>query len=278
MNKLKSAAVGIAGLSLLGVSTASFAEPTLDYTTTNYGAFSHDPFGGFDWNAAASAVTAGFNPDGTTVFTTEYWADAVAVVDTNGTSFASALQATGGFPAGAEFTIHATITETAVALSANVAEFTATGGSFTIYYDPLANANLTTGAGIKDGTPIISGEILPGVAGVFVSTGGGTGGTGTFEFKANVTSTDNAFINPDLLASNAVSTIQFGSSTTNWSGPPTSTPSGGIPAGALLFQADGNQAFSIPEPGTIGLIGLGLLGLSRIGRRRKGNFQSLATA
>ena len=272
MKTFKQAAIGLASFGLLAVSSSCFASPTLSYNTTNYGAFINDPFGGFDWNSAGSAVTSNFTPDGMTVFTTEFWADAVNVLDTGGSSLASALTAGPGFdvPLGAEFTIQAFIDETATLLNPVTAAFTATGGTYNIWYQPTFNANLVTGAGITDGSLILSGSILPGFAGTFTALPVG-GGTGIFTFLATVDSTNNAFINPDLLDTESVSTIQFGSSTTSWT-EPTSTPSGAILAGDLIFQADANQAFTaaaVPEPGILALAGLGLFGLMGLkGHRR----------
>ena len=268
MKTLKHAVAALTGLGMLAAASSSLAIPTLSYTTTNYGAFSHDPWGGFDWNSAGSAVTNGFVPDGATVFTTEFWADAVNVQDPGGNNLASALTAN-GVPNGAEFTIQAFINETAVPLNATTSSFTAVGGSYNIWYQATSNANLVTGAGITDGTLILSGSILPGFAGTFTALPVG-GGTGIFTFLGTVDSTNNAFIDPDLLDTEAVSTIQFGSSTTAWT-QPTSTPSGAIPAGALIFQADANESFNVavPEPGMIALTSLGLFGLAGLKRRRR---------
>lgn len=274
MTKSKLAATGLALFGLLSASAPALAQPALSFTTTNYGAQVLDPFGGFDWNSAGTAVAPGFVEDGATVFTTEYWADAVSVKRTDGTSFLAFLAAAGFNPSnlvpqGAEFTINALINETAVAAGANSSTFTAVGGSFNIYYDALANAVLATGAGITDGTLILSGSILPGHAGTFTTSG--TGGIGDFGFTAIVGYTNPLYISPDLLGTHVASTIQFGAATTNWTDP-TSVPGANgatdpLPNPALHFQADANQSFSIPEPGTIALMGIALAGL--VGSRRR---------
>jgi hypothetical protein len=268
MKLLKTAALGLSAFGLLGAATSALALPSLTYTTTNYGQVVDDPFGAFDWNSAGSAVTVNFNTIGNTI-TTEYWADATAIQTAGGGALYAPLTAN-GTPNGAEFTIHAIITETATSCGVGCANFSATGGTFDIYYDPLANANLVTGAGITNGLHMMSGDILPGVAGQFALDGLG-GGTGNFTFNTNVTFTNTdtttaAYYNPALDNSHTVSTIQFGNSTTGWTSP-TSTPTGAIPAGALIFQADANQSFSVPEPGTLALLGLSLAGLGGMRRR-----------
>jgi hypothetical protein len=257
--KLASAALGAA---LVGLASGASAAVILT------GDGNREPFGGFDWAQEGSAVTSGFAPVTGTVISTTYWANAIAV-NREGGGVLSTPNLSPFNPAGTyEYTVLATIQETVTCLnmSCSQAQFTATGGEFRIWYDTAPDSNLVTGAGITDGDLIIRGDIDPGPAGIFVANG--SGGTGVFEFTGNVLFTNTMFINPELATSNAVATLQFGSSTTNWT-PPTGTPLGAIPAGSLLFQADGNQAFQVPEPGTLLLGGLSLL-LAGMGRRRLG--------
>lgn len=273
MKTFKKAALGVAALALSTAVTPITAAPTLEYQPDNYPLVTLDPFGAFDWNSAGSAVTEGFVPDGSTVFTTEFWADAVNIQDPGGINFSGTFLEASGLtpPTGAEFTIQAFINETAT-LSGPTATFFATGGSWTIWYEGEADADLIAGTGITDGIEVMSGSILPGFAGTFTALPVG-GGTGVFNFLATVDSTNNAFINPNLLDSEAVSTIQFGTSTTGWTFP-TGRPSGGPLAGEgiLVFQADANQSFQpeiIPEPGVLALLSLGLLGVAGFKHRRR---------
>lgn len=267
----KKIAVGLAALGLLAAAAPSYAIPSLTYDPTNYGIVNVDPFTAFDWNSAGAAVTSGFTPDGSTVFTTEYWADAIGIK--SGASTVAGSLTAAGVANGAEFTINAIILETAtLSVDGNTSFFTATGGTWVIYYEALSDANLVTGAGITDGAIVMSGTILPGYAGSFTNIPA-TGGTGIFTFNATVDYTNPAFINPSLASTLAVSTIQFGTSRTDGSDP-TSVPgaAGGtdaLPTGdnVFLFQADANQSFAIPVPGTLALMSLGLLGLTGLGRR-----------
>jgi hypothetical protein len=262
MSSTRKLASALFGAALVGLSSAASAAVILT------GDGNREPFGGFDWAQNGNAVTTGFAPVTGTVLTTTYWANAIAVNSANGgvlsTPNLSPFNAAGTY----EYTVLATIQETVTCINASCSQalFSATSGSYQIWYDTSPDSNLVTGTGITDGTLIISGSINPGAAGVFVASG--TGGTGVFEFTGNVGFTNTSFINPELLSTNAVATLQFGSSVTNWT-PPTGTPTGAIAPGALLFQADGNQAFQVPEPGTLLLGGLSLL-LAGMGRRRRG--------
>jgi hypothetical protein len=267
MISLKQLSAALLGAALIGVGSSASAV-VIRNTDNPVAGF---PFGGFDWAQNGSAVTTGFTgaPGGS--LTTVYWANAISITDPNGAPLntPNLFPPTTG-PNAYEYTVLAQINETV--LSCNTpgctsANFGTTGGTFTIWYDTTPDSNLITGTGITDGIPIISGTINPGFAGTF--TASGTGGVGVFQFTGNVTSTNTAFVDPALVSSNAVATLQFGSSTTNWV-PPTGTPVGGIPAGALVFQADGNQAFTaavIPEPGTLALGGLSLLLVGLLRRR-----------
>src|SRR5664279_3995166 len=230
------------GLLALAASAAS-ADPILVNTD---GSFS--PFGGFDWNKAGNAVTSGPIVNGGTV-TSVFWANAIAVVDTANNPFLlPGLKPPGGLY---EYTAFASITETVSCAGAigdpcgASAAFSATSGFWDVYYDTAPNANLVTGAGITDGQLLLAGNVTSG-GGIFLLSG--TGGVGGFDYEGNVTFTNNTYLNPDLDASNATASFQFGSTTTSWTAPTSEPGTSGtttpIPAGSLSFQADGNQSFT----------------------------------
>lgn len=256
--------------SLLASAAVGVCSSAVASTITNLDLTNASPFGGFDWAANGTAVSSpGPAYTNGQVITTTFFADAVSIVKTGGGTFSTpnmVTTATGGaFAAGKyEYTVVATITEviTCLNLACTAADFTATGGTYNVYYDnaTLSNtiANQIAATGFTDGALLLSGSISPGDAGIFVASG--TGGTGIFNFVATNLSTNAAYIQPNQTGTSAVATLQFGTSTTNWTAA-TALPGGGSVAGAIQFQADGNQAFVVPEPGTLAMLGIGLLGV-----------------
>ena len=251
------------GLALVGVGSAQA-------TTITNSAGSFANFGGFDWASNGTAVVVGFNAASTTTSTFDltYWASAAQLLNTTGQGgFGSGFAvANAGILGGAyEYTIRVKLNETSTCITfttfCQTASFAVNSGSFEIFYSTTVNANQVTGAGITDGTLLLAGTILAQAGGGFDVISGGNA-----TLQSTVDFTNNAFINPNLISSTATTTLQIGSNQTGWA-PPSGLPGDGgattgLPAGALAFQADANQSFnSVPEPGTIALAGLALLGL-----------------
>jgi len=277
MKSIKKLAVALSTLGLLAVSGSGFAAPSLTFKD-GASTFSVDPFGGFDWQSNATAISTVPVFDGATVSTTSYLASAAKVKFAGGADAGLA-----GLSSAYEFTVKATILETQTcaawsgapfASTCLLAVFTAVGGTFDIFYDNVADSNIVTGTNFLDGTKVLSGNILPGIAGTFTVTGAGSGiGVFSFDAATSFTETDSskdAYFNPNLDASNAVATLQIGGTTTDWTAPTSWVDGGGIPAGGIVFQADGNQSFTaaVPEPATLALVGLSLLGLAATRRRK----------
>ena len=277
----------LGGLTVVGLLAAApaYAIPALTFNSS-FGTQTVDPFSGIDWIDTATAVTSGFNVLGNTI-TTSYLATATAIKTGPSNAFLPGLTANGTPSNAFEFTIKAVITETASCanITCNQVNFTATGGTFEIYYDSTADADRSQGTGFVDGTKIIGGTInasAPGAAGSFTGDGTGLNGTGNFNFFGTVTftetdSTKDAYINPALASSNAVATLQLGTNLTGgWTRPTAFVDAGfaSLPGSnttdLIVFQADGTQAFAVvPEPGTVALLGLGLIGIAGGTWRRK---------
>lgn len=247
-----------------------------------------DPFGGIDWKSNGTAYTTNFNQAaaiaGTSFsFTTTYFAYAIegsGILRPNGTSFNTPGLTSGDFGGGGanpfELTVLATFVEEATCSNGGLScSFTITGGSFAVYLDTTPDAVTGASADIAtqytNGTQIIAGSIDSGT-GNFDSTILGTG-SGKNTFFGTVTTTNNTFINPNLVGTTASATIQLGGAITGWDRPtgivgasdtctPTSTGC------TFAFQADGNQSFSIPEPGSLALLGAVAL-VAGAGMRRR---------
>jgi hypothetical protein len=256
-------------LAAFGVSTSASAS-----TISNLDLVSATPFGGFDWSQNGSAVTTpgpAFS-DGDVV-NTLFFADAVGVNKEGGGVFATPNLVTaapgGAFAAGDyEYTVVASIAEVISGcggICLGAATFTPIGGTWNIYYDYAGLgtgntiANQITGTGFTDGISILSGTINPSGGGTFDPSTG----VGLFSFSGVVSNTNATYITPNQTNTFAIATLQFGNSTTNWTAP-TGTPNGGLPVNSISFQADGNQSLTvvkIPEPGSLALLGLGMIGL-----------------
>lgn len=284
-------ALALGGIASTVTQAASITVPVADVP---FGGGIFGDFGGFDWALDGKAVVSGFalaNTVGATdSFDLIYWAKAGIV--TKASNGSSIVGVTGhiGFE-NIEYTIVAKLTETAKctvtgAFICTTATFSLTSGTFDIYYQGglagVGDANQLLGTGFKNGTKIISGLFNVGPSGSFTVDETDFSASGSNPLSGVVTSTNNTYINPNLVGTTVDTTLQLGSKRTDGpvNGPfpnPSASPDGsvdctGATAGIVCFQADANQSFSevVPEPGSLALVGLGLLGVAGIvGRRRK---------
>lgn len=282
LQKLCSAAV--AGLFLSGVAGAAHGA-TLNTTSAALNDGILQNFSGIDWNANGGGWIQGFNLSGanttgdTDVFTFTYQAFAGSIGTTSPTPnlrVASPGPAVGGY----ELTTYATLTQTATCQNVGCTSITLTlnSGNWQVFFDGTPDASQAAGTGFLDGTQILAGTFTSGLSS-FTATGAiptpGTLGTGGGFLVGNVMSTNNAFINPNLLGTTFQASLQFpGQSSPTFSRPAAfnGVATGANTATSFVLQTDTSQDFTVaavPEPATLSLVGLGLFAMGMLRRRRQ---------
>lgn len=261
----------------LGVAPHLSSAATLDTTsaTPNDGVLQN--FTSIDWNANGGGWVQGFDLTpasgigATDTFTFTYQAFAGSIGTTSPTPnlyVASPGPATGGY----ELTTLFTLQETATCLTANcdTINITTNSGTFNIYFDNTPDANQAAGTGFTDGVSIISG-LWTGGNSVFSSNGSlpgspGAFGSGTANLLGQVTTTNNTYVNPNLVGTDFQASILFpGQAAPTYTRPAAfnGVATGTDSATNFVLQADGSQAFTqVPEPTALMLMGVGILGFS----------------
>ena len=198
------------------------------------------------------------------------------MVDIGGGSVAPGTLDTNGVvggDAGFEITVAFEATETATLIAAGVLRFDTISGTYSYFYDPTPDSDVDSGAGFAgggDSIAILSGNIVA-VSGTFIQ---GVGGANLL--TNTVTSYDRDYIQTDPTANDPLIDTTFdtlvtlrstGEAAAHDAGDTIGSPQYTVVAGDLGLKADANSEFSIPEPGTLMLLGSGLLGLAGLRRR-----------
>lgn len=242
----------------------------------------------FDWDQAGSGVAIGLaDPANIFIgaeFTFLYQARLVGLSDPLGQSVAFP-----GLNDTFEYTLVASFTERVRNLvdlggGITLAVFETTGeGSWYLLHDFAANSNTLAGTGFQDGTIVAEGGWLTDQLSTFTATIPGVSGIGSYQLegiRGFGTVVDPNFLDPTLLPNGEQlifdirfeGTINFpalDSTTTTFFGGPGPYDAYTVTAADLVFKVDSSSRFSvIPEPSTVILLGLGLLGLAGYSRKK----------
>jgi hypothetical protein len=248
-----------------------------------------------DWNTTGSGVAIGAGPFGAPLtvgqqFQFLYQSNLAGVDGKTTKNFRTNLDTEAdGAPNDSdsfEFTIVAKLQEKVTSLAGTTATFglggTAADNKVAIYYDKNANASTVDGTGFDDGTLIALLTVVPtNTQSTF--TIAGAGGQGSTKLTAAQVEKGD-FINPAYL--DGVTKLLFGvnfESNLNYPAGNSATLNfhkGGSSlfpdytvntAKDIVFKVDGSNTFStaVPEPGTMMLLGMGMLGLVGAQRRRR---------
>ena len=254
------------------------------------GAVGNVNFEGIDWDSNGAAWVQGFQGGiGPTLgigtqFDLYYMSKATALYDSVGNtlSFIGSIATNGTAFNTVEMTIFAKLTEQVTNVGVDpvtlkpFANFEVVSGAWDVYLDTAPNASLASGTGFTDGTKILGGGFTAGVAGSFTNLNGtpggvGANGTGSNALFGDVTFTDSAYVTPSPSATLASTTLQYGLSAGGWTRPSGFEGLAGYAAfdtpASFVLRGDANQDFSIPEPTSMALLGLGFAALGI--RRRK---------
>jgi hypothetical protein len=245
-----------------------------------------------DWNASGSGVAKGVGPFGNLIlpgqeFQFLYQSNLASIDGNTNLQFDTGLDFNANGTKGAgkafEFTIVAKLNEKVTGLNGNTATFSLNGpasdNKVAIYYDTNANASTTGGTGFDDGTLIALLTIVPGNTQSTFTVTGANNGQGSTKLSARIVEPGD-FVDSNYLQ--LVAGQMFGinfESNLNYPAGNSATTKFAVGGSALfpdyttapndiVFKVDGSNTFAVPEPGTMMLLGMGMLGLVGAKRRR----------
>lgn len=230
----------------------------------------------FDWSSSGSGVAIGMGPFGTpfavgTEFTFLYQAELIGLNDPLGNPIAFP-----GLTSTFEYTAVAAITEKVISFTNPVPGvfsviFSTIGGNWAILNDAPADSDVPSGFGFDNGTVAAFGTIGSDQL-TFFSAVGNTG-IGSTILEGLVTYADPLFLDPaailfDFRFEGTLNYPPLDSTTVGFFIGPGNGFDYTVQANDLLLKVDGSSKFSVPEPSTILLLGIGLLGLGGLSRKR----------
>jgi hypothetical protein len=285
----------VAGLMLAGAAYGAHGA-TLNTTSAAVNDGILQNFTGIDWNANGAGWIQGFQLNAhnhagdTDVFSFSYQAFAGSIGSTSPSPHLR-VGSPGPKVGGYELTTFATMSETATCMNNGCSSISITlnSGTWSVYFDTTPDANQAAGTGFLDGTLVLGGTFTSGFSS-FASVGavgaGGLGAGGGF-LNGDVNFTNNAYINPNLLNTSFQASLQFpGQNSPTFTRP---ARFNGVATGVnsptrFILQTDTSQDFSaasvVPEPATVSLLGIGLLAMGSLARRKSaaGSMASVAAA